>query len=162
MTLFTVGFFLISDFHTLIEIFRKIDDAFIKYTAAAYFIFQFHMIARLENIYSFQRADLSQNLEFPFALKSKMRWCKNVLEERDAIDQIILGAMDLPFCPILGIAAHQVHSIYSGGMASMDRKSLFCVKKEIISTLFWNIIESCSFTQKNWRQAWYSLREVEE
>ena len=53
----------ISEFCTLIEICHKSDDAFIKYTAAAYFIFQFHMIARLDNIYCFQHADCTPNLE---------------------------------------------------------------------------------------------------
>ena len=43
----------ISEFCTLIEICRKSNDAFIKYTTAAYFIFQFYMIARVDNKYGF-------------------------------------------------------------------------------------------------------------
>ena len=52
-----------------------------------------------------------------------MRWSKNILEERDATNQIILGAMDPVFCPILGITAHLMHPIHSGWMASMDSQS---------------------------------------
>ena len=63
----------ILEFRTLIELCRKSNDFFIKFTCAAYFIFQFHMIARLNDIFCFQRADLTPNLECPFALKSKMR-----------------------------------------------------------------------------------------
>ena len=72
-----------------------------------------------------------------------MRWS----EERDAPDQIIFGAMDPAFFPILGIAVHVVHPIHTGRMASMDSQSLFCIKIERISTLFQKIIESGSFTQ---------------
>ena len=76
-----------------------------------------------------------------------MRWSKNVLEERVAPDQIILGAMDTAFCPILAIAIHLVHPIHSGGMASVDDQSLFCVEKERIADLFKKITECDSFTQ---------------
>ena len=78
------------------------------------------MIAHLDDVYCFQCANLTPNFEFHFAWKSKMRWSKNVLEERDAPEQRILGAMDPAFCPILGITIHLVHPIQSGGMASMD------------------------------------------
>ena len=90
------------------------DNHFIKYTGSASFIFLFHMIARLDDVFCFQRADLTPNLEFSFALKSKMRWSKNVLEDRDAPDQVILGAMDPVFFSILAIAIHLDHTIYSG------------------------------------------------
>ena len=69
----------------------KSNNHFMKYTGSAYFIFQFHMIARLDDIFCFQRADLTPNFESPFALKSKMRWSKNILEASDAPDQAILG-----------------------------------------------------------------------
>ena len=88
------------------------------------------MIARLDDIYHFQHADVIPNLEFPYPLKFKVGWSKNVLKERDAPDLIILWAMDPAFCPILVIAVHLVHPIHSGGMASIDNQSLFCVKKK--------------------------------
>ena len=81
----------ISEFCTFIDLCRKSDNHFIKCNAAAYFIFQFHMIAYLDDGFCFQNADLTPNLEFPFALRSKMSWSKNVLEERHVPDQIIFG-----------------------------------------------------------------------
>ena len=104
----------ISEFRRLIDSCRKSYDHFIKYTGSSYLIFHFHMIACLDDVFRFQRADLTPNLEFPFALKSKMRLSKNVLEERDALDQVIHGAMDPAFCAILATAIHLEHPIRSG------------------------------------------------
>ena len=93
------------EFRQLIQLCRQPTQTyFAKYTAAAYFIFQFHMIARMDDVHHFKKEDITPNIEFPFALKSKMRWSKNVLEERDAPDQIILGANDPVFCPLIAIA----------------------------------------------------------
>jgi hypothetical protein len=36
----------------------------------------------------------SRNVQFPFALLCQMCWSKNTLEERDASDQLLLGAAD--------------------------------------------------------------------
>ena len=77
----------LSEFRALIDACRKNDSDFIKYTGSAFFIFQFHMIARLDDVFRFRSEDITRNIEFPFALKSKMRWSKNVLEERDAPDR---------------------------------------------------------------------------
>ena len=118
----------ISEFQNLIDLCCKTDNHFIKYTGSAYFIFHFHMIARLDDVFCFQHTDLTPNLEFSFALKFKMRWTKNKLEERDAPDQIILGVMDQGFCAILVIKIHLEHPIHLGG-ASEDNQSLFGVKK---------------------------------
>ena len=73
------------------------------------------MIARLDDVFYSQHADLTPNLEHPFALKSKMRWSKHILEERDATDQVILGAMDPTLCAILAIAIHLEYPIHSEG-----------------------------------------------
>ena len=64
------------------------------------------MIACLDDVFRFQRSDLTLDFEFPFALTSKMKWSKKALEERDDPNQVILGAMDLVFCAILAIAIH--------------------------------------------------------
>ena len=50
----------ISEFCALIEICRKSYDAFMKYIAAAYFIFQFHKITHLDYIFHFKEQNLLQ------------------------------------------------------------------------------------------------------
>jgi hypothetical protein len=71
-----------------------------RYSAAAFYIFQFHLIGRLDNVAKFKLRDLTPCIDYPFCLQSKMCWSKNVLEERDAPNQIIIGAMDLFFLHI--------------------------------------------------------------
>ena len=116
----------ISEFSGSINFCPKSDDHFMKYTGSAYFIFQFHMIAHLDDVFRFQRADFTPNLEYPFVIKCKMRWSENVLEERDALDQVILGAMDPAFCTILVILIHLEH-LWGGLLSTI---SYYLVKKK--------------------------------
>jgi hypothetical protein len=46
------------------------------------------------------------NPQFPFTLLAKMCWSKNVLEERDAPDQIVIGAMDRRYCILLALGIY--------------------------------------------------------
>ena len=151
----------LSEFRQLTDICRKCHNVLVRYTATAYFIFQFHMIARLDDVYRFRRADLTPNIEFPFALKSKMRWSKNVLEERDSPDQIILGAMDPSFCPILALALHLEHPKRLGGAAAVDDQSLFCIKKERVSALFRELTSNVNFnTVSEGKIGTHSIRKL--
>jgi hypothetical protein len=38
-----------------------------------------------------------------FALQTKVSWSKNVMEERECPDQILIGAADTDFCVLLGL-----------------------------------------------------------
>ena len=81
-----------------------------RHTGAAYFLFQFHIMARLDDVGNFKSEDIMVNLEYPYTLKSKMRWSKNVLEERESPDQIIHLSMEPNFCALLGLALHLEHA----------------------------------------------------
>ena len=61
------------------------------------------MVARLDDTCRIEEQDLKPNPAFPFTLLCKMCWSKNVQEERDAPDQILLGAMDRQYCILLGL-----------------------------------------------------------
>ena len=122
---------------------RKSDESFVKFTASAFFLFQFHMIARLDDVAKFHYRDLKPHVQFDFALKSQMCWSKNVLEERDAPDQIILGAADEDFCTILALAVHFEHSIGSGIVN--ENTNMFALKKERISKLMGAIMAEDDF-----------------
>ena len=65
--------------------------------------FQYTMVARLDDTCQFKEEDLKSSPQFPFALVCRMCWSKNVLEERDAPDQIILGSMDRRYCILLAL-----------------------------------------------------------
>ena len=55
--------------------------------------------------------DLSANIKFPYILKSKMRWSKNFLEERESPGQIIIGSLDSNYCVVLVLALYLEHSL---------------------------------------------------
>ena len=137
----------ISKFEEIIKRRWSSSNPFVKYTASAYYIFQFHLIARLDDVANFSHEDLTPHTEFDFALKSKMCWSKNVFEERGAPDQIIFGAKDPHFCTILALAIHFEHSIGSGRVGT--EKSMFNTQKHRISQLLKSIVEEESFPLSN-------------
>ena len=48
--------------------------------------------------------NIASNAQNHFTLMYKMRWSKNIMEEQDAPEQIILGLMDMHLCPLLNLA----------------------------------------------------------
>ena len=117
-----------------------------KYALAAYFIFQFHMIARVDDVMHFKCNDLTPNLEFDFALKSKMCWSKNLLDERSTTDQIILGAADSDFCTLLALAIHLEINIANGTIGADDPDAtLMGISKTLASKQLRAIVESDYF-----------------
>ena len=99
------------------------------YMVAAFFIFQYHLIARLDDIANFSLNDLTSNIEFNFALNSKMCWSKNVMEECNSPEQIIFGARDPNYCAQLGLAIHLDTSIAAGNIQAGGM--LFGIKSPI-------------------------------
>ena len=77
-----------------------------KYMVSTAAKFQFHLIARLDDTCRFEECDLKPHPQFPFALQAKMCWSKNVREERDAPDQLVLGAMDFRYCILLALGVY--------------------------------------------------------
>ena len=77
--------------------------------------FQYNMIARIDDACQFLSENLKTNPEHPlYAALSQLCWSKNVQEERDAPDQIILGAMDAKYCVLLGLACWLEYFIATG------------------------------------------------
>ena len=73
----------------------------------AMLILQFHLIGQTDDICNLETKDLHEHEAFPgFALQTKVAWSKNVNEERDCPDQIILGANDPDFCSLLALAGY--------------------------------------------------------
>jgi hypothetical protein len=69
--------------------------------------FQFHIIARTDNITNLDTGNLrSHNILGAFALQTKVSWSKNVMEEQSCPDQILLGAADTYFCILLALACY--------------------------------------------------------
>jgi hypothetical protein len=45
-------------------------------------------------------------MDFNFVLRSRLNWSKNVHEDRDAPNQILIGAMDHRYCVLLALTVH--------------------------------------------------------
>eukprot|EP00957_Ditylum_brightwellii_P119506 9117998-Ditylum_brightwellii.AAC.1 len=79
-----------------------------KYILPALFLLAMQMIAWLDDMAHLKKSTLMVCPEFDFALSARMRWRKNMSEERDAPHQVILGSMNAKFDILLafGIALH--------------------------------------------------------
>ena len=132
-----------SEFEWMLKRLRGSECQTYKYTVTAFFIFQYNLIARLDDIANFSLNDLTPNIEFNFALNSKMCWSKNVMEERDSPEQIIFGARDTSYCAQLGLAIHLEIAIAAGKIQADG--TLFGIKKAYCSTILKDIVDGAEF-----------------
>lgn len=72
--------------------------------------FQVHLIARIDDTVHVKLDDFHIHPQFEFALSVRLRWTKNCMEERDAPDQIILGALDSDFCVIVSLSVYMQYA----------------------------------------------------
>ena len=69
--------------------------------------FQFHIIGCTDDIGNIKTEDMRQHDQFrEFALNCKVSWSKNVMEEHDCPDQLMLGCNDCDFCVLLSLACY--------------------------------------------------------
>ncbi|KAG3231873.1 hypothetical protein PI124_g23032 [Phytophthora idaei] len=55
---------------------------------------QWHIMARIDDMMKLQFGNFSPNTEYASTLLFQMRWSKNIQEERDAPEQIVISSMD--------------------------------------------------------------------
>ena len=72
----------------------------------AYFRFQLHMAARGDDTAKACLADMKPFHQYPDygIITIKLCWSKNVMEERDAPTQLLVGAMDYRYCVLTSTA----------------------------------------------------------
>ena len=78
-------------------------DNLCQYGVNAAINFQVHMIARVDDTCQVRIDNLQSHPTFPFALKTRLKWSKNVYDERDAPWQVILGSYETKFCVIVSL-----------------------------------------------------------
>jgi hypothetical protein len=75
-----------------------------KYGVPAMLCYQFAMIGRIDDCTQVLVENLQCHDRFPtYALKSRMTWSKNVMDERDAPWQILLGSMVTECCVFVNV-----------------------------------------------------------
>ncbi|KAI2506250.1 hypothetical protein MHU86_8185 [Fragilaria crotonensis] len=69
-------------------------------------LWQYHLIGRVDDCCNFKVRDPRGHPNFDFAIKTKVRWSKNVHEERKCPDQILLASMDTRTCVVYNLAIY--------------------------------------------------------
>ena len=91
---------------------------------------------------------------FDYALRVCLRWTKNCLEERDAPEQIILGASDQDFC-VLTLLSTPIHLQYFLELLNGESSDyLFCDSGETLETvkaLIGKVIRDHVSNNEGWR-----------
>ena len=95
-----------GEFESIIRILRASSDPVRKYLCPAFHMYQFNLIARVDDTAHLKKENIRVHPEYPFSLLTRMCWSKNVNEERDAPDQIVFGAMNPSYCCLLSLAIH--------------------------------------------------------
>jgi hypothetical protein len=93
-----------TEFESLMEVIENERNEENRVFLSAYFKFQYNMIARVDDTAKFRLEHLKGFQQFPdFGVIARLCWSKNVMEERDAPDQILIGASDHRYCPLIGL-----------------------------------------------------------
>ena len=85
--------------------------------SSAIFRYQYNMGARIDDSSKKMKANLTaceDEEKKPMALMSRLVWAKNINEERQAPNQILLGSDDPNYCVLLGLASWLEFSADSG------------------------------------------------
>jgi hypothetical protein len=95
-----------SEFRKTLSLFRGANDWNHKYRYPMMAMWQYHLIGRIDDVVNFKIEDPRGHGDYDFAIKTKVRWSKNVLEEWQCPAQILMGAMDALFCVLLHLAIY--------------------------------------------------------
>lgn len=97
--------FELNEFAKLVSMLRADQDPLKKYGYSALVCLQLHFLARIDDTCALMVDEIRAHDTYKhFALRGRMCWSKNVLEERAAPAQIIFGASNYNFCPLLTLA----------------------------------------------------------
>ena len=79
-------------------------DHKIKYSLMQ--LWSYHLIHHLDDTCHFQVGAPHGNVDFPFTIKTRTKWSKNVKTMRNCPDQILLGSDDTKTCVLLWLAIY--------------------------------------------------------
>jgi hypothetical protein len=137
-----------SEFRKTIQLFKAGDNDWnhkFRYPMMA--LWQYHLIGRIDDVVHFKVNDPRGHGEYDFCLKTKVRWSKNVMEERQCPPQILLGAMDPVYCLLLNFAIYleetlsrNPNQVYLFTDATSDKapKNLIQTYRKRLEKVVWN------------------------
>jgi len=97
---------------------------------------QWQLIGRMDDMMHLNFSCLTTNIQFPFSLYSRLRWSKNIQEEQDVPEQIVVSSNDYKMDPLLNLAIYleaygreqsisSSDSLYGGESNSYTMRRLF-------------------------------------
>ena len=87
---------------------------------------QFHIIGCADDVSNLETSDLRQHGKFKtHCPQTKVSWSKNVLEEQECPDQILLDAMDADFCVLLMLGCYLETHFSTHQQGNNGRRFLF-------------------------------------
>lgn len=78
----------------------------LKFLVSSVLTLQWHLITRIDDMMKLKFDSFSPNVQHPGTLLCQLRWSKNISEERDSPEQILLGSLDPRVCVLLNMAIH--------------------------------------------------------
>ena len=114
--------------------------------------FQVHLIARVDDAAHVLMSKLRAHGMFDYALQVHLRWTKNCLEERDALEQIILGSSDQDFFVLTSLSIHLQYLMEFLNGENSD--FLFCDSgktPKMVKALIGKAIRDHVTNKKGWR-----------
>ncbi|EGZ10710.1 hypothetical protein PHYSODRAFT_317819 [Phytophthora sojae] len=97
----------LDEFMNLLRVVRaQWADNDTAYTVGSVLSLQWHICARIDDMMKLQFSNFSPDTQYPSTQLFQMRWSKNIHEERDAPEQIILGSMHPKMCALLKLAVY--------------------------------------------------------
>lgn len=95
-----------AEFMKVLDLFRSAPgfDNQCKYPMMT--LWSYHLIHRLDDTCHFKVSAPHGCVEHPFAIKTKTKWSKNVVNFHNCPDQILFGAKDSKVCPQLWLAVY--------------------------------------------------------
>ena len=146
------------EFRKTITLFRACNDWVHQWRYPMMALWQYHLIGRIDDVCNFKVNDPRGHGDFDFALKTKVRWSKNVMEERQCPPQILLGAMDPLFCLLLNLA------VYLEEMLCRDPNQLYLFTDSVSDNAPKNLIQTYRKRLEKvvWKNAEFKALEVED
>lgn len=134
-----------EEFRLVLRIFFEKGDFQYRYRYCCMLKYQYHLIARCDDLGNFRTEDLHGHNDprfSHFALQTKVHWSKNVLEERDCPDQIFMGSYDHDYCLLLALSVYleiyttsNPNSVYLFGEGEENAQTVNRIKNTFSSAI---------------------------
>lgn len=109
------------EFIALLTFVRQDQSIMSCHRLVAVLLTQWQLIGRIDDMLKLKYANLSYNAQNNFTVLAQLRWSKNITEERDAPEQILLGSMDERLCVLLNLGIYiEMHQETAGKDLTVD------------------------------------------